>query len=110
MAMAACGGGKASTDDCAKAIENTNAVSRDEIKKMNLSDETTSKLTSITLKHCTADKWDTKVVKCLSAAKSNEETLKCTDGLAAEQKLTWQNDMAAALPKAPVPPEPTGSA
>lgn len=107
MAIAACGGKKGGgSDECTAAVDKAYLVSKDEIKKVGIDDATSAKMKAITVNRCNTDKWDPKVVTCLSDAKTYDDMLKCTDSLAADQKTKWTNELATVTPK----PADTGSA
>jgi small lipoprotein (TIGR04454 family) len=108
LSLLGCGGKKATGDDCTSALDKATTLSKPEIAKLGVDDATQAKMKAISIKHCTEDKWDAAVVTCLANAKTYEDTLKCTDALAAAQSTKWTADMSALLPKTEAPP-PTGS-
>lgn len=89
LSLASIGCKKKATDgnDCAKAINNSMALSKAEMEKApGMDTSMLQKLADLGAKRCTEDKWSADAVKCMVDAKTMTEAQGCYGKLTPEQQ------------------------
>lgn len=104
LVLSACGGKDKPKGDCGKAIDNAMALSKEDYKKSNVSDETMPKLRAAMVARCAEDKWTNDAVVCLEKAKSTDDVIKCQNQTTKDQQDNLAKAIAA-ITAAP-PPDP----
>jgi hypothetical protein len=122
LGLAACGGGQkpapaptpaptadpapapVGAADCTGAVNNTMAVSQDDLKKTPQLIPLVPKITEIMIKHCKDDAWSAATVQCMVDGKTAEAQEKCEQMLTPDQGKKVTTDLSTALQAAAQPP------
>ncbi len=91
------------TADCAGAVNNTMAVSQDDLKKTPALIPLVPKISEIMIKHCKEDAWSADTVKCMAEGKTAEAQEKCEQMLTPDQNKKVGTDLQATLSAAMQP-------
>jgi hypothetical protein len=104
--------------DCAGAVQHLIMLSRDELRRTNVTDTTISKLEDKLVAQCTDENWSEESVQCMADATTDRDSLRCMDKLSSSQRdkmtralvetmsNTGSGGMGTRTPDDPPPPPP----
>jgi hypothetical protein len=92
---------------CTQAIDNSMALSKDDMAKMpGFTPELADKMKALGISRCESDKWSPEAIKCMADAKAMPDSQACYDKLTQDQ----QDKMNKAAGELLTPPAGSGSA
>lgn len=86
FASVGCKKKSAESNDCAKAISNSMALSKAEMEKAPGMDAKMQKMADLGVQHCKDDKWSADAVKCMTDAKTMTDAQGCYGKLTQDQQ------------------------
>jgi hypothetical protein len=72
--------------DCAGSVQHLIMLSRDELRKTNVTDTTISKLEDKLVAQCTDENWPEEAVQCMAEATADRDSMRCMDKLSSSQR------------------------